>query len=1147
MNRSDCMSEAGLGASGVVPTLTLQRTGKRREIGGKGGAAGAAQARGSTFRRRAIAYTAAAAAAAAAVASSSFAVNSGVLSWLSPADAGLHGHGHLRASGERTGGLSLVGVDASSSSSQSSRVLRRAEGKDGNEALEGLMRESEAQSAEQRSSKAAAEDDDYDDDDEYEEDDYEEDEPEIATPVMYKLPQQFRRLIRQGKGPGHVVQRRWLKKGKNNGYVSVPFVSAVRDAMRPQADVSICLVGRRETEEKVKKQWTEVLDELPLFDISGEVSAPGDLDPMEPPWNTKLERLPELDEMKSTLQDKQLREQMEEKFLRSFGELKNATDAKLLREVVKGLPQELIENEDVTELVRLTVWELLKLLWTAYSVTNSPRLLWRFACTDSDIELDPSQAIAAKPFGLRGYFVMAGQGLEFVPPQFVDPAKLKAERSLSGEQVARMGSQDWAKAVTVPNCNITAALKKVPAGWTTLLKGDTWEDMTGAGAAYRLPQSGRRIFLQVDAEAPKPEPLLQDSLPGSEGAQQGEAASEGSSNGMLGTALAAAGLGAALTGAFKAVKQSAPWQAGLKARKQTDQLLRALKREPDPEALRMVEEQLGTFDTNAWRADFGPTGEAPTVLVIGGQSQTGRIITRKLVIRGFHVIVLKESSKGVPSKVVKLVNTGASLTSATMEHHEEPVYNRHLPRDLYDAVAGADKIIVCDCDEESKTPVTWKVVKNILAGWQMYRLDFAESQRAYTSKVCVFNFDRDSDFDLWSVERDNPSDVCFGQQHIAWNRNSMGGALFIGGFMEDYGQALIKSPVLKLNLAKFTGLMIRVYNQAVGNTARSRRYSFFLRTSHFEDTRIQYEFDFECKPSSWSHIRMPFHGFRAARADGEELDPIEIDDAGPLDRADVQQMGIIVRTVGEDVVDEDIDELDPFSFFRKHSFSLQIKSVRALRVQKEPQVVHLGKETLEHVEEEEEEEDEEFFMSLNDDIDYEALKRMQEAEEEAEQEIDELVGEELAAEMDEDPRNAENVEGEMTFESDLKKVKTTAQAVIESGLAYTLIKVNGLNAHPSGRFPMSIHQASVERPPLSVASNELGKISRGDAAELVVSSLLEPNCVNTEISAGEPLRGGHHAEGEEQPVSSKFSAELSMKCTVQESVRDYLKKLVPNV
>jgi len=781
----------------------------------------------------------------------------------------------------------------------------------------------------------------------------------------------------------------------------------------------------------------------------------------------------------------------------------------ILRQVVEGLPDELL-TEEFTQLVRATTRQILKLLWVVHISTNASTLRWRLACTDpedEDLAVEPPD-VSASP--LRAYFILAGEGLEFISSGNVDPARAAATASLSKQSIARMDSNDWATSIAKPNANITEAKKLVPPGWTVFLKTDKWVDTERRQAVYRLPRTGKRMYIQVDIEK---KASLAPETSGSEA--KGEDSISPSS--ILKYFGPFAGFMVAL---FAALRRSPPFLEGQKRRKEVDEVLRALQKQPilQPGSGK----DITRFEQKLWM-DFGDADEAPVVLVLGGQSETGRVISRKLLMRGYHVVLLQPgSATGKGASVGKRVlMQGATLTSTKANTTASTVYLKSIPDDVYDAVSGVDKIVVCECDAKAdpRAALTVQSVKNVLACWQLYRSDFAEGQRAYTSKVRLFNFKRETDFELWDLERKRPSDSCYGLQKAGWTRNSSGTALFIGQFFEPVGQVTLKSPVLKLNFKRFGGLLITVYNQAVPN-----RYSFFLRMSDFDDTRVQYEFEFNCDPSSWHTVRMPFNSFKPVRADGVPL-PQEMAEGLPLDRQDVTQIGIVLRT--EPDVDPDVNEVYNY-------FSLAIDQIRVFRTQAEPQVVYVGVEDEEDLriareyDEEEEEGDDAPEMVMLSDLD----DLQKKAEEEAAREIDMIVS---------NPEIENNEEAVQEFWKG--RPRSAAQAVVESGLGFSVVKVRGLNEHAGGRYPISVRQASVKDAPLKPGADhpDIGKISRGDAAEIVVSALTQNTCVNTELVAGESVRGDAQKATQTVPgsnlLSPPYEIGFEISSTSQQSVK----------
>lgn len=961
------------------------------------------------------------------------------------------------------------------------------------------------------------------------------------SPKLYQWPRVYQRLALAPDKPGHLVQRRWAKKAKEQGYASVPFGSAVRKALQDEG-VNICLVGRRESSDAVAKAWQKVIDTVPMFDISGEVDAPDDLDPLEPNWEQSLlEGIPSDEEVRLQLQDPRVVEKVamraktrEEDIVKlSRGEAKGA-QAAVFRKVVAEMPKTLLE-EEFTSLIRSSIVEIGKLLLVAHHASGGKRLRWRFVCTDEDSD-SPSW-----PEALRAYFILAGEELDFVPSQYIDGNRLQAFKRLSEEQTRRMSSEDWVSAVTKKDTDVDEALKRVPAGWTTFLKGDAYPGSSGRGAVFRLPRTGRRVKIEVewlDAEGGEAAAPAVD-----EAAAPAEATEEQSQGGWLGPL---AGLTAGL---IALAKSSAPFQAGRKRRTEVNDVLKTLNKPQDKQYFGPNAEVLKSFEKQLWM-DTGKADEAPVVMVVGGQSETGRLVCRKLVTSGYHVVLLKFGEDGQP-RAQRMLPQGAVLSTVTANRRYAPIVpdigdqNTLIPMDLYEAVAGVDKVVACFSDEVGESQrMMAQELKNILSCWQCYRYDFAESQRAYSSKVTLFRLLRDTDFELWNVEQQFPSDMRYGLQFAMWKKNLLprysapeegaeqgrkiykeAQTWFHSGFYEPLGQVVLNSPKLRLNFTKFSGILIRVHNKDFDN-----KYSFFLRTEDFEESRVQYEVDFECKANTSHAVRMPFHAFKPVRVDGVSLPEHEAA-ARPLDRSQVVQIGIVVRT-GEDA--KPLGEGE--SVYSRHKISLE--TVHAFRVQAEPQVVYIGRDSesgigLAHEATEVDDDEDTFDFS---DVDFTEEELRKEKAEEA-------AGRELEAFDGLDPSN-DNEEDLDFFDEDMRPL-TPMQAVLESGLAYTIVKVKGFNEHPGGKYPVHVEQDSIHTMPLAASHDELRPVSRGDAAELAVAALTEPTCVNTELFIGEARREGAEAAAPAH-ARAPAAASFEISSTVKEDVSKHLKQLMPN-
>uniref|UniRef100_A0A7S2INQ6 Uncharacterized protein n=1 Tax=Zooxanthella nutricula TaxID=1333877 RepID=A0A7S2INQ6_9DINO len=965
-------------------------------------------------------------------------------------------------------------------------------------------------------------------------------------PILYDHLFTFANLSQSISTPGHVVARRWLQRGREKGFVSVPFTSAVR-RMMAEPDVNVCLVSRREKTDLAANEWQDVLDEedFPTFDVSGLVNCPDDLDPLEPPWGTPLdEPLPTDAEVRAMalLPNGTIRGQMSRKYQYRQGDLSHrlspdieGEDAKVLRQLVARLPIE-YRTEDYTDLVRRTNDQVLTLLNGMHAASDATRLRWRVACVDGD----PEEAEDKTQVGLRAYLVLAGESLEFVPSQYVDRNKEMATLALEPEQLRRMSAEDWVQSETLSDTNVTEALKVVPPGWTTVIKGEGWPEAKGIGAVWRLPP-GRRVLIQVDVVKRKRPAKRVDSDAAAAVGVGGDTDEEEEEGQRIPSKLKWLGPLAGTAAALLALLlNSPPFVAGQQRRRELNELLQGVQRLPQRPSLE-VERQLRKFEQRVWM-DFKDADEAPTVLVMGSDSKTGSVVSRKLVTAGYHVVLLKFAEAG--PRVERLMPQGTVLSSARVTPDITPVMVSDRPRDLFEAVNGIDKIVICDCDHDpsSSSPrrLNGLLVNRVLSAWMWYRFLYSERQRAFATKVRIFNFYRAADIALWQTEASMPSDMAYGKQSTFWLMDEFRGTeermpVYIGWFEEAVCQAVLKSPRLKLNFKRFSGLHAKFYNAAIDNT-----YHWFLRLSDFEETRVQYEYAVPATASRWHRVRMPFNAFKPMRVDGVPLPPEEAE-KHPFRREDVVQMGVIVR------MDADRwnmwDGLSGTSSNRLNKWVMYLQSIRVFRVQKEPQVVVVGRAEDPTESQADDDDDDDDFSFTGDDLEF-VDEELLKAEAAAQAEIEELAQiQQFEPQMD----TAQD-EADIEYNGYVPRPKTPVQAVLESGLAYSIIKVNGVNEHPGGKYPIAVQQASVKEPPLTAGPNRLGRISRGDVAALVTPALTASACVNAEILVGECPRGsaaeddGGDAEGhKDKPPSFRIVS------TVQEDVKSYMQQLTPNI
>mmetsp|Transcript_40479 Transcript_40479/g.90791 ORF Transcript_40479/g.90791 Transcript_40479/m.90791 type:complete len:1106 (+) Transcript_40479:42-3359(+) len=998
-----------------------------------------------------------------------------------------------------------------------------------------------------------------------------------SPPRIFSWVKGYKKLLRQKQlqVPGHLKQRQWRQKGRKDGYVIVPFPFAARSIV-PDPEIPICLVGRRERQRNFLNMWQAQFDDLLAFDIQGTVT-PEHLDPIEPPVDWPLDkRLPSKNEIYEQVlhparvgdyyrrKDTEVRTLV--KKLKQSGGNGGVNPARLLQSVVSRLPKELLTEEN-QPLIRSSVEELLGLLWTVHSACGglSERFRWRFACIDNEDadEEETKGTDAASP--LTAIFVVAGDGVEFIPKPFVDEKREAREVGLTQSQLDSLSSEDWVQIEAKSKTNVTEALRRMPAGWTVLLKGDEWYGgkKGSRSAVWRMPSRGKRLIMQVEVLGKEAVKVAEPEVPTFSEIREGsthksdlvttgkellfmQSAVAGSIETMPPTLPAMVqeeateeegsvldGLGplAAIVAAVLAVlRKSAPYRFGQERRREYRSFIRSLQRLEDTSMNAMEATQ--ELEQKLWM-DFSDAAEAPVVLLIGGLTETGKVLSRKLILKGYHVVLLEDVGKRrrkykwkIRRSVGRDTQGGivAAVRANTQDIEWMTNYHDDVPEDLYNAVAGVDKMIICACDKDSKDnkSPTYSQLRGILAAWKEYRKDFSECNRSQASTLTLFSFKDEVSRSLWAVETRNPSDSCYGAQYAVWERNRYTGnaAMFQGVFFEEIAQATLLSPTLRLNFKSFSALMLSVYSfPDDGET--STTFSFILRTEDFDSTRVQYEFEFTVG-EGYQTVRMPFVAFKAVRADGVE---VPANEAQPLERTSLTQLGVVKRNSRRVSYDETSRRN------RGERFNLDILRIGVSKTQVEPDVIYMGpladgQDAVDLEEAADEMEEEEEPMSYKEQ--YEAMLAAEKAAEEELESVMAMADMSATAGLEVRRRSRKGV--------DPKK------ALIDSGLVYTILHMNGVNNHPGGKYPLTMSQLPVDAAPLSghKCIPHAKFISRGDATELAMSSLTEPACRNAEVFIGELSTKATSSDSDMGPFHE-------MGPTSQDDVGSYLKKLSPSV
>ncbi|CAM9678446.1 unnamed protein product, partial [Ectocarpus sp. 12 AP-2014] len=289
---------------------------------------------------------------------------------------------------------------------------------------------------------------------------------------------------------------------------------------------------------------------------------------------------------------------------------------------------------------------------------------------------------------------------------------------------------------------------------------------------------------------------------------------------------------------------------------------------------------------------FDSEEEVPTVLVVGATGEMGRVVVRKLLLRGFSVRVLV---RNLYSSTLDLLGTGATFAQGDLTNY----------RSIVDAVSGVDKVIFCAQarDPEQAELVEYEGLRNLLAAFQDQRV--ALYGDPFSTKKTLFRFNREADRELWAVDQDS-------QQSAMWKSNKFGYGTFGSTRMYESGYATVESQQIKLNLSGFSGLAVRCCGDG-------KPYRFILRDKQYEETGIQFEMT---KPNKWQTHRLPFSAF-----DAYLYGQVVQAEAGmEVDRASVQQLAIGYKR----------EPVDPFNFI------LSMHFVKVYRTQIEPEFIYVS-------------------------------------------------------------------------------------------------------------------------------------------------------------------------------------------------------------
>lgn len=274
---------------------------------------------------------------------------------------------------------------------------------------------------------------------------------------------------------------------------------------------------------------------------------------------------------------------------------------------------------------------------------------------------------------------------------------------------------------------------------------------------------------------------------------------------------------------------------------------------------------------------FRDDDDPPTVLVVGATGETGRIVVRKLILRGYRVRVLV---RDLYSATLDILGTGVQYVKGDIADYDS----------LFEAVGDVDKVVctVGTPDAAAAEEVEFRGVARLIRAFHDARI--AYYGRAEATKLVLFNFGAERDLARW--KRVVPAMGAEGARAPRCNfqRTGANRVAFMGQVFSMYsGRAEIRCDPAVFNLADFSGLILR----CVGD---GKRYTAVLRTAGGVKAGVEYAAGFDTHLHKWGTVRIPFSAFRArplpTAPDADPAPQISLADAPRLRRGGVRQIAL---------------------------------------------------------------------------------------------------------------------------------------------------------------------------------------------------------------------------------------------------------------
>ncbi|XP_024517337.1 uncharacterized protein LOC9630745 isoform X1 [Selaginella moellendorffii] len=268
-----------------------------------------------------------------------------------------------------------------------------------------------------------------------------------------------------------------------------------------------------------------------------------------------------------------------------------------------------------------------------------------------------------------------------------------------------------------------------------------------------------------------------------------------------------------------------------------------------------------------------PNAEFTTLLVVGATSRVGRVLIRKLQLRGYKV---KALVRNADPETLEMLPRSVQIVVGDLGE----------PETLKAAVEGCNKIICCAAARSYITADLYRVdnkgVQNLSTAFQDYNHRLAQTRagRSSKSKLVVAKFSKAKEVDSWEMRRGeafggyDPSSkyqVNFGGTLDVDENNNADFSGFVpsrGGYVE-----MVKSLSFPsgFTLDRYEGLVLCVCGDG-------KIYSLILETSggEYDAPRRRYYARFLTR-LGYSRIRIPFTKFRPMNEEDPPLDLFLVD------------------------------------------------------------------------------------------------------------------------------------------------------------------------------------------------------------------------------------------------------------------------------